>query len=82
MEEVSKKVPRKERMAMLVRELEKGSNKDDPKKYNLSPLMSYISEMMKISYIAGANRTNKEIIDTGEILVGATNFTKDKGFSI
>lgn len=79
-EEVNQKVPRKERMGTLIRELEKGSNKADPNKYNISPLMNHIAHMMKLAYIAGANRGKKEIIDTGEILTDAINFTKDKGY--
>lgn len=80
MEEVSKKVSRSERMNLLVKEIEKGTR--GKTQYSVSPLMAHIADMMKLAYIAGANRKQKEIIDTGEILVDAINFTKDKGYSV
>jgi hypothetical protein len=81
MEELTTKMSRGERMKNLISQLEKG-NTNDKSKYNVSPLMTYIGDMMKLAYIAGANRGKKVPIETGEVLVEAINFAKDKGFII
>lgn len=87
-EEVLKKISRKERQILLVETLKKGEVTGG-KSYSLNPLFDLVAEMMKLAYIAGANRTGKaglsksfELQDTGEILVEAINFSKDKGFKV
>jgi hypothetical protein len=82
-EHVKDKLSRKERHLQLVQVLKLGEmpKENGKQSYNMSPLFTFIGDMMKQAYIAGANRLthHTQFEDTGEILVEATNFAKDKG---
>ena len=86
-EHLLQKFTRKNRMVGGLQVLEDGNNKEEPSKYNMSPLMKFIAEQVKQAYIAGYNGLNlstprKDITETGEVVINATNYAKDKGFLI
>lgn len=85
-ESVKAKLSRKERQQQLVQVLKSGEmpKENGKESYNMSPLFKFIDEMMQMAYIAGANRKthHTQFEDTGEILVEAKNFSKDKGIAI
>lgn len=90
MEELTRRVSRSERTKLLIKELEKGNRTNDKAiKYSLNPLMDHIAEMMKLAYLAGytaacheEDPSDKETYETGQALIGAINFAKDKGYII
>jgi hypothetical protein len=75
-ESYEQKVPRSERMKEVLAVLEQGTNKENPLRYSISPLMRYMAEQIQLAYMAGA-RSNQDHVQ--EI---ANDYAKLKGFLI
>jgi len=84
-EKITDKVTRSARIRQVVEKLDEGVK--DKTKYSVTPLLSLINHLVQDAYLAGINKVNltesrkEPIIDTGELLVLAKNYCKDKGLS-
>lgn len=87
-EQIQSKVLRSERHVECMKVMESGL-KPNGKTYVMNPLLNYIATLMEQAYIAGHNQCDltkplppDKMVDTGEIVAKAKNYTKDKGFRI
>jgi hypothetical protein len=88
-EKLLDKVTRADRVRQLISTLDEGVRENNGKPtYSVSPIMKLINELVEAAYVAGANNLNlsegrkEDVQDTGEPLVRARNWCKDKGLSV
>lgn len=76
---------RSTRVQQLVETLDAGVK--GKTKYSVTPLITLINCLVEDAYVAGINKVNLSesrkdpIVDTGELLVLAKNYCKDKGLA-